>query len=157
MSIPLPGKKPKTILIVGATGAQGMAVATALLRPSPESDTPSPYHVRALTRDPTSRRAKELEAMGAELFQGCFYDVNAAKQFMSGCYGAFINTDTYTVGEEREIWAATKLYEFARRTPSMSHWIWSNLDYGSKVRSDQPFFFFSSFLFLLIILMLIPG
>ncbi|RXW23584.1 hypothetical protein EST38_g2249 [Candolleomyces aberdarensis] len=133
-----PGKKPKTILIVGVTGAQEMAVATALLRPSPEAGTPSPYHVRALTRDPTSRRARELEAMGAELFQGSFYDMNAKQLFMSGCYGAFINTETYTVGEEREIWAAIKLYEIARRTPSMRHWIWSNLDYGSKLGNYDP-------------------
>jgi uncharacterized protein YbjT (DUF2867 family) len=75
MGIPYATKKPKTILIVGATGAQGMAVATALLRPSPDSDAPSPYHVRALTRDPTSRRAKELEAMGAELFQGTLVSI----------------------------------------------------------------------------------
>lgn len=59
--------------------------------------------------------------------------MEAAKKFMDGCYGAFINTDTYTVGEEREIWSAIKLYETARRTPSMRHWIFSNLDYGSKV------------------------
>lgn len=56
-----------------------------------------------------------------------------AQKFMDGCYGAFINTDTYTVGEEKEIWAAIKLYETARRTPSMRHWVFSNLDYGSKV------------------------
>lgn len=55
---------------------------------------------------------------------------------MDGCYGAFINTDTYTVGGEKEIWAAIKLYEIACRTPSMRHWIFSNLDYGSKVRSS---------------------
>jgi hypothetical protein len=66
--------------------------------------------------------------------------MNAAKQFMSGCYGAYINTDSYTVGEEKEIWAAIKLYEIARRTPSMRHWIWSNLDYGSKVRPWPSFF-----------------
>ncbi|KAJ2921699.1 hypothetical protein H1R20_g15394, partial [Candolleomyces eurysporus] len=121
MGIPLPGKKPKTILIVGAT---------VLSQVHPLRIT--------FTRDPTSRHAKELEAIGAELFQGSFYDMNAAKQFMSGCYGAFVNTDTYTVGEEREIWAATKLYEFARCTPSMRHWIWSNLDSGSKLANYDP-------------------
>lgn len=55
-----------------------------------------------------------------------------------GCYGAFINTDTYTVGEEKEIWAGIKLYEIARRTPGMKHFIWSNLDYGSKVDTCAP-------------------
>lgn len=59
----------KVILVIGATGAQGIPIIKHLLKPS-EDGTPSPYHVRALTRDPTHRRAKELEALGVELFQG---------------------------------------------------------------------------------------
>ncbi|KAF5333985.1 hypothetical protein D9611_015048 [Ephemerocybe angulata] len=94
----LPQSSPverKLVLIIGATGAQGMAVAKLLLGPA-EDGTPPQYRVRALTRDPTSRRAKELAAMGAELFQalrllqGSFYDMDAARRFMDGCYGAFI-------------------------------------------------------------------
>jgi len=61
----------KLILVIGATGAQGMHVIPALLAPS-EDGTPSPYAVRALTRDPTNRRAKELEALGVECFKGAF-------------------------------------------------------------------------------------
>lgn len=59
----------KLILVIGATGAQGMVVIPALLAPN-EDGTPSPYAVRALTRDPNNRRARELEAIGVELFQG---------------------------------------------------------------------------------------
>lgn len=62
----------KIILVIGATGAQGMEVVPALLAPN-EDGTPSPFAVRALTRDPTNRRAKELEAMGAELYKGMFH------------------------------------------------------------------------------------
>ncbi|KAG2014092.1 hypothetical protein CC2G_010938 [Coprinopsis cinerea AmutBmut pab1-1] len=131
----LPEKK--LILVVGATGAQGMHVCASLLTPSPDG-TPSPFAVRALTRDPNNKRAKALAAMGAEIYQGSFYDMQAAKHFMDGCYGAFINTDTYTVGEEKEIWAAIKLYETARRTPTMRHWVFSNLDYGSKLGNYNP-------------------
>ena len=59
----------KLILVIGATGAQGIPVIDALLAPSADG-SPSHYAIRALTRDPTSRRAKELAAKGVELFKG---------------------------------------------------------------------------------------
>lgn len=59
----------KIIAVIGATGAQGLPVVRHLLRPS-EDGSPSPWKVRALTRDPNHKRAKELEALGAELVQG---------------------------------------------------------------------------------------
>ncbi len=62
----------KTILVIGATGAQGLAVIDKLLEPASDG-SPSPYGVRALTRDPNGRRAKELEAKGVEVVKGAVY------------------------------------------------------------------------------------
>ena len=59
----------KLVLVIGATGAQGLAVIDALLSPAKDG-SPSPYAVRALTRDVNSRRAQGLEAKGVELFPG---------------------------------------------------------------------------------------
>ena len=59
----------KLILVIGATGAQGIAVIDALLAPA-EDGSPSPYAVRALTRDPESKRAQSLAVKGVELFEG---------------------------------------------------------------------------------------
>lgn len=59
----------KLILVLGATGAQGIAVIDALIAPSADG-SPSPYSVRALTRDPESERAKALTAKGVECFKG---------------------------------------------------------------------------------------
>lgn len=59
----------KLILVVGATGAQGIAVIDALLALSPDG-SPSPYAVRGLTRDPQNKRAQSLAAKGVELVQG---------------------------------------------------------------------------------------
>jgi uncharacterized protein YbjT (DUF2867 family) len=59
----------KLILVIGATGAQGLAVIDALLAPVKDG-SPSPYTVRALTRDPSHHRAQELAARGVELAQG---------------------------------------------------------------------------------------
>lgn len=61
----------KLILVIGATGAQGMAVVDKLLEPSADG-TASPYSVRALTRDPNSRRAVELKEKGVECVKGLF-------------------------------------------------------------------------------------
>ena len=68
LSFLMPSPK-KLILVIGATGAQGLAVIDGLL--SPRSDgLASPYCVRALTRDPHSRRAQQLTAKGVHCVQG---------------------------------------------------------------------------------------
>jgi uncharacterized protein YbjT (DUF2867 family) len=55
-----------TILVTGATGKQGGAVARLLLKKG--------HHVRALTRKPDSQAAQELKRLGAELAIGNFED-----------------------------------------------------------------------------------
>jgi uncharacterized protein YbjT (DUF2867 family) len=64
-----PSPDKKLILVIGATGAQGLAVIDALLAPSSDG-TPSPYSVRVLTRDPDSKRAQDLKAKGVECVKG---------------------------------------------------------------------------------------
>ena len=59
----------KLIFVVGATGAQGIAVIESLLAPGADG-SPSPYTVRALTRDATHRRAQELISKGVEVVEG---------------------------------------------------------------------------------------
>lgn len=62
----------RLILIIGGTGAQGIAVVEALLAPAADG-SPSPYRVRVLTRDVENPRAKRLAALeGVELFTGAF-------------------------------------------------------------------------------------
>lgn len=59
----------KVILVIGATGGQGLAVIDKLLAPNTDG-SPSPYTVRALTRNVQSKRAIELAAKGVEMKQG---------------------------------------------------------------------------------------
>lgn len=59
----------KIILVLGATGAQGLAIINALLAPDATGSS-SPYAVRALTRDLDSPRAKLLAAKGVECVEG---------------------------------------------------------------------------------------
>lgn len=67
MSHPISPKK--LILVIGATGAQGLPVVDALLAPAGDGPE-SPYAIRALTRDLNSRRALELAGKGVELVKG---------------------------------------------------------------------------------------
>ncbi|KIK59329.1 hypothetical protein GYMLUDRAFT_44690 [Collybiopsis luxurians FD-317 M1] len=128
----------KKILVIGATGSQGIAVVVALLA-SDKAGNPSPYSVRALTRDPTSKKAQILASLpGVELFKGSFDDMSTLASAMEGCYGIFANTDTSAVGEQGEIYAAIKMFEQAHRVPQMRHFIWSSLDYGYKFGGYDP-------------------
>lgn len=59
----------KLILVLGATGAQGLAVVDKLLEPAKDG-SPSPYRIRALTRDPQNKRAELLTSKGVECVKG---------------------------------------------------------------------------------------
>ncbi len=49
---------------------------------------------------------------------------------LDGVYGAWINIDGFTVGEQREIYAGLRIFELAKQTKSLRHYIWSSLDYN---------------------------
>lgn len=72
----------KTILVFGATGAQGGSVARHLLERGN-------YAVRALTRKPDAPAAQALRELGAEIVQGDLDDVASLRNALEGCYGAF--------------------------------------------------------------------
>ncbi|MGA8113238.1 MAG: NmrA/HSCARG family protein [Actinocatenispora sp.] len=71
----------RTVLVTGATGGQGGAVARRLL------DTG--WAVRALVRDPDKQRAKDLRASGAELVTGDLDDPETLYAAALGTHGVF--------------------------------------------------------------------
>ncbi|MFI0898461.1 NmrA/HSCARG family protein [Streptomyces sp. NPDC020983] len=71
----------RTILVTGATGNQGGAVVAGLLARG--------WQVRALTRTPASRAARELARAGAEIAAGSAADPASLKAAMEGVYGVF--------------------------------------------------------------------
>ena len=74
-------RSTRTILVAGATGTQGGAVARELNRRG--------YRVRGLTRDPTSERALALVALGIEMVRGDFDDAASLDAALQNAYGAF--------------------------------------------------------------------
>ncbi|KAJ7164160.1 NAD-P-binding protein [Mycena filopes] len=127
----------KLILVIGATGAQGQAVIESLLAPT-ETGEPSPYAVRALTRDPSSTHAKALAARGVECVTGSFTDYPGVGKALEGAYGAWVNTDTFSVGAMEEVYAGMRIYEVAKTVPSLRHYVWSNLQYVLKNAQFDP-------------------
>ncbi|KAJ6505964.1 NAD-P-binding protein [Mycena vulgaris] len=127
----------KLILVIGGTGAQGIAVINALLAPA-DDGSPSPYRVRVLTRDPASKRAKELVAQGVECVKGSFDNLASVTAAFAGTYGAWVNTDSFTVGEQKEIYLGIKIFEIAKRARSVRHYVWSSLDYSTQKADYNP-------------------
>ncbi|KAF7980906.1 hypothetical protein HWV62_36099 [Athelia sp. TMB] len=127
----------KIILVFGATGAQGAHVINALLAPS-EDGSPSPYAIRALTRDPLSERAERLSKRGIECVKGSVEDFASLQAAFDGVYGVFVNTDTFTIGEQREIYANMRIFEIAKQTKTLRHYVFSGLGYALKLGGYNP-------------------
>ncbi|GAQ40480.1 NmrA-like domain-containing protein 1 [Aspergillus tubingensis] len=77
----------KTITVFGATGRQGSSVVRSLVQ------NPT-FHVRAITRNPSSSKAKELASLGAELVKADGFNRQELQQAFSGSWGAFVNTNS---------------------------------------------------------------
>jgi len=65
----------KIIAVVGATGAQGGGLVRAIV-----SDQGGGFPARALTRNVTSEKAKELARLGAEVLNADLDDVESLKR-----------------------------------------------------------------------------
>lgn len=72
----------KTILVCGATGAQGGSVAAHLLKRGT-------WSVRCLTRNPHAERAAALRRAGAEIIPGDWQDPRSLRVALEGCRGVF--------------------------------------------------------------------
>jgi uncharacterized protein YbjT (DUF2867 family) len=79
-------------VIVWATGLQGGAVARHLLEDC--------WHVRGLTRDTGSRRARVLRALGAEVAQGEMGDAASLRPVLEGAYGVYSVQSPFVGGSE---------------------------------------------------------
>ncbi|MFH4965022.1 NmrA/HSCARG family protein [Gaetbulibacter sp. M235] len=73
----------KTILITGATGAQGGSVAQHLLQNNNQ------FKVKCLTRNSQSDEAKQLADLGAEIVQGDLSDKASLVNALNGCQLVF--------------------------------------------------------------------
>ena len=52
---------------------------------------------------------------------------------LQGAWGAFVNTDSFTIGEQKEVYLGMRIFELAKQAKTVRHYIWSSLDYVGKV------------------------
>lgn len=90
-----------THVVLGATGGQGGAVVTALL----EADRP----VRAVVRDPDSKRAQELHTRGVELVSGDMVSGEGLAEAFADSTGVFAFTTPFESGVDAEIAQGTAI------------------------------------------------
>ena len=95
----------KIILVTGATGTQGGAVAKNLLARG--------YAVRGLTRNPDSERAHAMSELGIEMVKGDFDDAASLAAAMDSAYGVFAVTNYWEHGYETEVRHGKQLVDAA--------------------------------------------
>ncbi len=94
------------VLVVGATGRQGGAVARELLKRG--------YAVRGLTRSPVSDRARRMSSLGVEMVQGDLEDPDSLSRALDGVWGVFAMTDFWEHGYEGEVRQGRNIIDAAK-------------------------------------------
>ncbi len=113
----------RTVVVTGATGKQGGAVARELLRRG--------FRVRAITRDPSKAAAVALRELGAEVLRGDLDDVESLRSALESAHGAFSVQNFWEAGYEREVAQGTALAELAKEV-GVAHFVYSSV--GSAQR-----------------------
>jgi len=106
------------VLVTGATGKQGGAVARELLKHG--------CRVRAMTRKPQGEAARTLEALGAEVVQANLDDLASVKRALEGAWGVFGVQNSWEAGVEREEEQGKRLAELARKA-GVRHYVYSSV------------------------------
>jgi uncharacterized protein YbjT (DUF2867 family) len=118
----------RTILVSGATGAQGGSVACHLLKSGR-------YAVRCLTRNPESEKAKALASAGAEVFRGDFDDVSSLEPAVSGCDAVFGLT-SYWEHFEKGYQQGKNLIDVVVAA-NVEHFVLSSLPHAEKISRGE--------------------
>lgn len=100
-------KKNDKILVTGATGQQGGAVALELLAKG--------YKVRAMTRDTGKEEARSLRKKGAEVVYGDLDIPESLEDALRGMWGVFGVQNTWEAGVEKEEEQGKRLANLAKK------------------------------------------
>lgn len=124
----------RLILVTGATGNQGGAIARHLLQHGN-------FTVRAFVRDPNKPAAQALKQAGAELVSGDLNDRASLDRALQGTYGVF-SVQNFQDGLETEI-RQGKAVADAAKAAGVQHFVYSSV--GSAERNTGVPHFESKF------------
>jgi uncharacterized protein YbjT (DUF2867 family) len=120
----------RTILITGATGHQGGAVARALHGRG--------FRLRGLTRNPESEQATALARHGVDVVRGDLDDEATLLRALVGVWGVFGVQNTLEAGVEREEAQGKRLATLAREA-GVEHYVYTSVGSAHK-RTGVPHF-----------------
>jgi uncharacterized protein YbjT (DUF2867 family) len=108
----------KTILVTGATGQQGGAVAAELLSHG--------FSVNAMTRKPDSEKAKALAKQGARIITGDLDSPQSLEAALKGIWGVFAVQNTWEAGVEKEEEQGKRIATLAKKA-GVGHYVYSSV------------------------------
>jgi uncharacterized protein YbjT (DUF2867 family) len=108
----------RTVLITGATGKQGGAVARHLAGKG--------FTIRAMTRKVDGDAARALAAAGAEIVKGDLDDAASIEAALTGAWGAFAVQNTWEAGVKGEE-AQGKRFATVARKVGVQHFVYSSV------------------------------
>lgn len=117
----------KIIAVLGATGAQGGGLVRAI-----QADKSGEFLARAITRNPSSEKARALAALGAEVVAADADDEASLRAAFDGAWGAFCVTFFWEhFSPEKE---AAQIAAMARsaKGAGLQHVVWSTLEDSRK-------------------------
>lgn len=120
----------RIVVVAGATGRQGGAVAKQLLARG--------WSVRAMTRDPSKPAAQALSKKGAQLVQADLDDPGSIRSALQDAYGVFSVQDFWQHGYEGEVRQGKNLADAAKEA-GVQHFVYSSVG-GAERDSDVPHF-----------------
>ena len=113
----------KIIAVVGATGAQGGGLVRAIL-----TDPAGGFAARAITRNASSDKARELAKLGAEVVEADVDDAESLKKAFAGAYGAYCVTFFWEhFSPEKEL-TQIRAMATAAKEEGLKHVVWSTLE-----------------------------
>jgi len=120
----------KVILVTGATGNQGGAVASQLVS--------SGWSIRALVRDADKPASRALAWKGVELIEGDLDDPLSVGRALRGAYGVFCVLSWREGGVEKEISRGRSIIDTAKAS-GIKHFIYSSVG-GAERSTGIPHF-----------------
>jgi uncharacterized protein YbjT (DUF2867 family) len=120
----------RTVLVTGATGQQGGAVAHALLDRG--------HSVRAFTRKPDGGAARRLAAAGAEIVTGDLADADSIARAASGADTMFLVGNFYEAGFDGEVRQGAIAADTAKAA-GVGHLIYSSVADANKTTGIPHF------------------
>lgn len=120
----------KTIVVLGATGQQGGAVARALV-------DAGRWRVRTISRNPNSEAARRLAEIGVELVRGDLDDPNSLRDAFGDAYGVY-SVQATDQGSEVETQRGIAVAD-AAHAAAIKHFIYASVG-GAERQSGVPHF-----------------